>query len=91
MTVIVRFHRSIWDFPHGDSRFLLDFFPGDTIVQLWQVTIVLNFGGISLLLQIKNIIQSGIDVPGNDNDLKKLQLQQLAELNGTFKPLDILK
>lgn len=41
--------------------------------------------------QIKNIIQSGIDVPGNDNDLKKLQLQQLAELNGTFKPLDILK
>ena len=44
-----------------------------------------------IVLQIKNIIQSGIDVPGNDNDLKKLQLQQLAELNGTFKPLDILK
>jgi hypothetical protein len=42
-------------------------------------------------LQIKSIIQSGIDVPGNDNDLKKLQLQQLAELNGTFKPLEILK
>ncbi|XP_064382101.1 splicing factor 1-like [Halichondria panicea] len=40
---------------------------------------------------INNIIQSGIDVPGNDNDLKKLQLQQLAELNGTFKPLDIIK
>ena len=44
-----------------------------------------------VVFQIKNIIQSGIDVPGNDNDLKKLQLQQLAELNGTFKPLDILK
>ncbi len=41
--------------------------------------------------QIKSIIQSGIDVPGNDNDLKKLQLQQLAELNGTFKPLDLLR
>ena len=48
-------------------------------------------GDVCSLLQIKNIIQSGIDVPGNDNDLKKLQLQQLAELNGTFKPLDILK
>ena len=43
------------------------------------------------IFQIKAIIQSGIDVPGNDNDLKKLQLQQLAELNGTFKPLDILR
>ncbi len=42
-------------------------------------------------MQINNIIQSGIDVPGNENDLKKLQLQQLAELNGTFKPLDIIK
>jgi len=44
-----------------------------------------------VFLQIKSIIQSGIDVPGNDNDLKKLQLQQLAELNGTFKPVDVLK
>lgn len=50
------------------------------------------FGCVCVLfLQIKSIIQSGIDVPGNDNDLKKLQLQQLAELNGTFKPLEILK
>ena len=41
--------------------------------------------------QIKKIIQSGIDNPGNDNELKQLQLQQLAELNGTFKPIDVLR
>ena len=43
------------------------------------------------LVQIKKIIQSGIDNPGNDNELKQLQLQQLAELNGTFKPIDVLR
>eukprot|EP00731_Ephydatia_muelleri_P010361 Em0005g947a len=41
--------------------------------------------------RIKKIIQSGIDNPGNDNELKQLQLQQLAELNGTFKPIDVLR
>ena len=41
--------------------------------------------------QIKAIIQSGIDVPGNENEIKKMQLMQLAELNGTFKPVDLLR
>ena len=43
------------------------------------------------LVQIKAIIQSGIDVPGNENEIKKMQLMQLAELNGTFKPIDVLR
>ena len=41
--------------------------------------------------QIKAIVQSGIDVPGNENEIKKMQLMQLAELNGTFKPIDVLR
>jgi splicing factor 1 len=41
--------------------------------------------------KIKAIIQSGIDVPGNENEIKKMQLMQLAELNGTFKPIDVLR
>jgi splicing factor 1 len=40
--------------------------------------------------KIHSIIKSGIDSPGNDNDLKRQQLMQLAQLNGTMKPLDIL-
>ena len=42
-----------------------------------------------LIAQIKSIIQSGIVVPSNDNDLKWQQMLQLAEVYGTFKPLDI--
>ena len=41
--------------------------------------------------QIKAIIKSGIESPGNDNDLKRQQLLQLAQLNGTMKPMDILQ
>ena len=40
--------------------------------------------------KVNSIIASGIETPGNDNDLKKRQLMQLAELNGTMKPMDIL-
>ena len=51
--------------------------------------------GLSLppppLPQIKAIIKSGIESPGNDNDLKRQQLLQLAQLNGTMKPMDILQ
>jgi splicing factor 1 len=40
--------------------------------------------------RIKSIVKSGIENPGNQNDLKRQQMMQLAELNGTFKPIDIL-
>ena len=42
-------------------------------------------------LQVHSIIKSGIENPGNENDLKRMQMMQLAELNGTFRPLDVLK
>ncbi|XP_019855951.1 PREDICTED: splicing factor 1-like isoform X1 [Amphimedon queenslandica] len=40
--------------------------------------------------KIKSIVKSGIDNPGNENDLKRQQMMQLAELNGTYRPLDVL-
>ncbi|KAI6657201.1 Splicing factor 1-like [Oopsacas minuta] len=41
--------------------------------------------------KIKDIIADAIQNPGNDNELKKTQLTELAKLNGTFKFEDMVK
>mgnify|MGYP003685704431 CR=1 FL=1 len=39
-------------------------------------------------LQIKEIIQQGIEVPEGQNDLRRQQLRELALLNGTLRETD---
>jgi len=39
---------------------------------------------------VKNIVQSGVENPGNDNEIKKMQMMQLAQMNGTLRPQDII-
>ena len=41
-----------------------------------------------LLSQIKDIIQQGIEVPEQQNDLRRQQLRELALLNGTLREND---
>jgi splicing factor 1 len=43
-----------------------------------------------LCYQIKEIIRQGIEVPEEDNDLRKQQLRELALLNGTLREGDAL-
>lgn len=40
--------------------------------------------------KVKSIVQSGIENPGNDNEIKKMQMMQLAQMNGTLRPQDII-
>jgi len=42
------------------------------------------------LLQIKEIIRQGIEVPEGQNDLRRQQLRELALLNGTLRENDAL-
>jgi len=43
-----------------------------------------------VFVQVKSIVQSGIENPGNDNEIKKMQMMQLAQMNGTLRPQDII-
>ena len=49
------------------------------------VTIITNS------FQIKTIIKQGVDAPEGENSLKKLQLRELAALNGTLRDEEIIR
>ena len=53
----------------------------------------LIFCGIndSTFFQITSIINDAIQSPDNTNELKKLQMRELALLNGTLRDEDLLK
>lgn len=36
-------------------------------------------------LQIKEVIRQGVEVPEGQNDLRRMQLRELAQLNGTLR------
>lgn len=38
--------------------------------------------------QIRNILKQGIETPEDQNDLRKMQLRELARLNGTLREDD---
>lgn len=38
--------------------------------------------------QIKEVIRQGVEVPENQNDLRRMQLRELAQLNGTLREND---
>lgn len=40
------------------------------------------------ILQIKEIIRQGVEVPEGQNDLRRMQLRELALLNGTLREND---
>ncbi|XP_065897643.1 splicing factor 1-like isoform X2 [Dysidea avara] len=40
--------------------------------------------------KVKSIVQSGVENPGNENEIKKMQMMQLAQMNGTLRPQDII-
>lgn len=40
------------------------------------------------MLQIKEVIRQGVEVPENQNDLRRMQLRELAQLNGTLREND---
>lgn len=39
-------------------------------------------------VQIRNILKQGIETPEDQNDLRKMQLRELARLNGTLREDD---
>ncbi|XP_034660163.1 splicing factor 1 isoform X1 [Drosophila subobscura] len=41
--------------------------------------------------KIKDVIRQGIEVPEGHNDLRRMQLRELAQLNGTLRENDILR
>lgn len=43
---------------------------------------------ILFLKQIKEVIRQGVEVPENQNDLRRMQLRELAQLNGTLREND---
>ncbi|MGH0182587.1 UNVERIFIED_CONTAM: hypothetical protein FKN15_009833 [Acipenser sinensis] len=43
---------------------------------------------LSPCLQIRNILKQGIETPEDQNDLRKMQLRELARLNGTLREDD---
>lgn len=50
--------------------------------------IVFNNYFIILNVQIKEVIRQGVEVPENQNDLRRMQLRELAQLNGTLREND---
>ena len=66
-------------FPENHAT-LLKLFPQKPI----SLTLNLNF-------QITSIINDAIQSPDNTNELKKLQMRELALLNGTLRDEDMLK
>lgn len=43
---------------------------------------------INVCPQIRNILKQGIETPEDQNDLRKMQLRELARLNGTLREDD---
>ncbi|XP_055384706.1 splicing factor 1 isoform X2 [Condylostylus longicornis] len=41
--------------------------------------------------KIKDVIRQGIEVPQGHNDLRRMQLRELAQLNGTLRETDIIR
>ena len=41
--------------------------------------------------QIRDILRQGIEAPEGQNDLKRMQLRELAALNGTLRDDEILR
>lgn len=41
-----------------------------------------------MCVQIRNILKQGIETPEDQNDLRKMQLRELARLNGTLREDD---
>lgn len=42
----------------------------------------------TIRFQIKEVIRQGVEVPENQNDLRRMQLRELAQLNGTLREND---
>lgn len=42
----------------------------------------------NVCVQIRNILKQGIETPEDQNDLRKMQLRELARLNGTLREDD---
>lgn len=61
------------------NMFKVDFFFKNNI------DTVSSFG---VRLQIRNILKQGIETPEDQNDLRKMQLRELARLNGTLREDD---
>lgn len=47
-----------------------------------------NINWCEMCLQIRNILKQGIETPEDQNDLRKMQLRELARLNGTLREDD---
>lgn len=43
------------------------------------------------LIQIQDILKQGVEAPEGQNDLKRMQLRELAALNGTLRDDEILR
>lgn len=43
---------------------------------------------VQTFVQIRNILKQGIETPEDQNDLRKMQLRELARLNGTLREDD---
>lgn len=43
------------------------------------------------MLQIKEVIRQGVEVPEGQNDLRRMQLRELAQLNGTLRENDAVR
>lgn len=43
---------------------------------------------VLICVQIRNILKQGIETPEDQNDLRKMQLRELARLNGTLREDD---
>ena len=55
----------------------------------WGITVVVQTA--SSFLQIRDILRQGIEAPEGQNDLKRMQLRELAALNGTLRDDEILR
>lgn len=45
----------------------------------------------SVVEQIKEVIRQGVEVPEGQNDLRRMQLRELAQLNGTLRENDAVR
>lgn len=52
------------------------------------MVVVLLINVFPPLFQIKEIIRQGVEVPEGQNDLRRMQLRELALLNGTLREND---
>lgn len=73
------------------SRFLSHAVTNDSKRVLICFEIAIAYGTITVAnvcVQIRNILKQGIETPEDQNDLRKMQLRELARLNGTLREDD---